>query len=224
MSRYAITCTLDLVHSRRRSQTWGLVLQAARDNVVYVEAFTAQLVSPNTMSDELRVVKEAQDSLRSYEELRTLREVAVQRLERARAEAVEPEPEVVEEPQAPTLQRWFPLWGGWYDTGQAEAEERAPPRIEEYLQDALKEDQEVLGVAHKDVVFSHLTMHLTRASVRLVRAQGEGGQGQLLFDIQFDDVKVRDCAVAGTSTPRPRTSPGPGPAPCWRPSPWAWCT
>jgi vacuolar protein sorting-associated protein 13D len=220
MSRYAITCTLDLVHSRRRSQTWELVLQAARDNVVYVEAFTAQLVSPNTMSDELRVVKEAQDSLRSYEELRALREVAVQRLERDRGQADEPEPEGPEEPQAPTLQRWFPLWGGWYGSGEVEVEaeeERAPPRIEEYLQDALKEDQEVLGVAHKDVVFSHLTVHLTRASVRLVRAQGEGGQGQLLFDIQFDDVKVSDWPVPSTRTPRRHTSPDPGPAPCWPP-------
>ena len=84
--RYAITCTLDLVR-QRRSHSWEEVLMAARwpsnltiihiniktttittstrDNVEYVEAFTAQLVNPNTMTEEMKVVKEAQDNLRS---------------------------------------------------------------------------------------------------------------------------------------------------------------
>ena len=38
-------------------------MTAARDNVEYVEAFKAQLFNPNTMSDELKVVKEAQDNV-----------------------------------------------------------------------------------------------------------------------------------------------------------------
>ena len=79
--RYAITCTLHLVR-QRRSHSWEEVLRAARwpsnvtiihititssirDNVEYVKAFTAQLINPNTMTEEMKVVKEAQDNLRS---------------------------------------------------------------------------------------------------------------------------------------------------------------
>ena len=62
-------------------------MTAARDNVEYVEAFKAQLFNPNTMSDELKVVKEAQDTFRSYEELRALREISVFWLEKEREEA-----------------------------------------------------------------------------------------------------------------------------------------
>ena len=49
-------------------------------------------------------------------------------------------------------------------------EVKRPPKIEEYLQDAIKEDLDVFGVSHKDVVFSHLAVHLKEASVRLLRA------------------------------------------------------
>ena len=61
-------------------------MTAAKDNVAYVEAFKAQLFNPNTMSDELKVVKEAQDSFRTYEELRALREISVFWLEKEREE------------------------------------------------------------------------------------------------------------------------------------------
>jgi hypothetical protein len=33
-----------------------------------------------------------------------------------------------------------------------------PPNIEEYLQDAIKEDNEVFGLFHQDVVFSHMSV------------------------------------------------------------------
>ena len=208
--RYAITCTRDMIHRKRSSHTWGSVLQAARDNLSYVRAFTAQLDNPNTMSDELKVVKEAQDSLRSYEELRALREISAYWLEKAGPDTTLEGPDdssndtanTTEGPQpAPTLQRWFPLWTGWYETEEAEGQDRidgpdkegtpAPPEIEEYIQDVINEGQEVFGVAHKDVVFSHLAVHLKQASVQLRRAQsGEAEQGQLLFDFQFHDVKA----------------------------------
>ena len=184
----------------------------------YVDAFKAQLLNPNTMSDELKVVKEAQDNFRSYEELRALREISVFWLEKEREERTVVgigEEEETEEKAAPTLQRWFPLWGGWYgaengdgettgpDEGSddgtemvvqeiQEEELKRPPKIEEYLQDAIKEDLDVFGVSHKDVVFSHLAVHLKEASVRLLRAKvGEPLQGgQLLFHAQFNDVKA----------------------------------
>ena len=52
------------------------MLAAARDNVAYVEAFKAQLSNPNTMTDEQKVLKEAQDNFRTYDELRALRKTS----------------------------------------------------------------------------------------------------------------------------------------------------
>ena len=74
---YAITSTLELIHSRRKANTWDSVMTCARDNVKYVEAFMAQLENPTMMSEELKVIKEAQDAFRTYDELKALREIAV---------------------------------------------------------------------------------------------------------------------------------------------------
>jgi hypothetical protein len=50
--------------SFRKSQTWGSVLAAARDNVMYVAAFTAQLESPASLPEHLKLAKDAQDAVR----------------------------------------------------------------------------------------------------------------------------------------------------------------
>ena len=76
--QYAITCTLDVIHSRRKANTWDSVLSAAKNNVSYVRAFMAQLENPTMMSEEDdKVIKETQDSFRSYEELKELRDISV---------------------------------------------------------------------------------------------------------------------------------------------------
>ncbi len=48
----------------RKSQTWASVLEAARDNVIYVAAFTAQLENPATLPEHLKLAKDKQDATR----------------------------------------------------------------------------------------------------------------------------------------------------------------
>jgi hypothetical protein len=48
----------------RKSQTWASVLEAARDNVIYVAAFTAQLENPATLPEHLKIAKDKQDAIR----------------------------------------------------------------------------------------------------------------------------------------------------------------
>ena len=67
-----------------------------------------------------------------------------------------------EEQTSSALQLWFPLWGGWYDAENRGEELEQPPEIKEYLQDAIKEDNEVFEIAHKDFVFSHMSVHLNK--------------------------------------------------------------
>ena len=203
---YAITCTLDVIHSRRVANSLENVLSCARDNVKYVEAFMAQLDNPTMISEEHKLVKETQDSLRSYDELKVLREIAVYWVERQQVKSVPTTPERKVSTQvtpvlspsgddvaSPTLQRWFPLWGGWYNSDQAqvdtEQQQPGPVQLEEYLQDAIKEDQEVLGVSHKDVVFSHVSIDLKQLTIQLCRSKSKKESNQL-FEFEFQDVKV----------------------------------
>ena len=87
------------------------------------------------------------------------------------AAVLTPSETAAEEQTSHTLQRWFPLWGGWYDAENRGEKLEQPPEIEENIQDAIKEDNEVFGIAHKDVVFSHMSFHLRQASVKLIRSK-----------------------------------------------------
>ena len=213
--QYAITCTLDVIHSRRKANTWDSVLSAARNNVSYVKAFMAQLENPTMMTEEDKVIKEAQDSFRSYEELKELREISVYWVQKRISDqrnSVSSSPSrkssqaspqkspplmspASDAPQAdevttPTLQRWFPLWGGWYNTEASEASEtEARPELEEFLQDAMKEEHEVFGVSHKDVLFSHVSIDLRQAVIKLTRSK-TGQETSPLFEFEFQNVKV----------------------------------
>jgi hypothetical protein len=71
---------------------------------------------------------------------------------------VTPTETAAEEQAFPTLQRWFPHRGGWCDSMNRGEYHVKPPNIEEYLQDAIKEDNEVFGLFHQDVVFSHMSV------------------------------------------------------------------
>jgi hypothetical protein len=60
-----------MVHNRRRACPWDTVITSARDNILYVKAFMAQLENPTTVTEEMQLVRQA------YEELKALREIAV---------------------------------------------------------------------------------------------------------------------------------------------------
>ena len=206
--QYAITATLDLIIARRRANTWPSVLASARDNVAYVKAFMEQLENPTMVSEDMKNVKESQDNSRSYDELKALREIAVfwvEKKQHQRKVSSTPEKKVSragsaqgdspsspgtpgEEVASPTLQRWFPLWGGWYDSSGTD-EATKPVELEEYLQDAMKEDNEVLGISHKDVVFSHITINLHQVKFQLMRSSAKC-EASKLFEVEFENVKV----------------------------------
>ena len=204
--RYALTCTVTLVRARATATTWPAVLATARDNISYVAAFSAQLENPAMVTEEMKEVRAEQDGRRSYDELKALREISVYWVERKLSEnssgvsslssptlPSQPEPGGQEELSSPTLQRWFPLWGGWYSSPQQVEQEQpaGPVQLEEFLQDAIKEDTEVQGVSHKDVVFSQLSVQLTRASIQLVRAATSTATKQTLFEFEFQAVEAR---------------------------------
>ena len=58
--KYAITCTVDSIHKDRERNTLSSLLTAARDNVVYVEAFMDHLEHPAALAEHLKVAKDYQ--------------------------------------------------------------------------------------------------------------------------------------------------------------------
>ena len=80
--QYVITCEMERIHERNNVTSWESVLQKARDNVKYVQAFKSYLENPVVFDEELKEHKDSMDLLRSYDELKVLREQAVLLLER----------------------------------------------------------------------------------------------------------------------------------------------
>ncbi len=106
---------------------------------------------------------------RSYEELKALREIAVVHLRRRLGEGGGGGKRTpATSPQGASAAAW--LWGGWYSAPPSSPTAVQPPltsapspttaaqpppltRGEEVFLQALQQESEVMGVAHKDVVF-----------------------------------------------------------------------
>jgi hypothetical protein len=106
---------------------------------------------------------------RSYEELKALREIALVQLRRRLGEGGGGKSTPAGSPQGGGAAAW--LWGGWYSappsspTAAQAPLSSAPPsspttaqpppltKGEEVFLQALQQESEVMGVAHKDVVF-----------------------------------------------------------------------
>ena len=66
-----------MVHTSRRACTWDTVITCAKDNILCVEAFMAQLENPTMVTEEMQVVRGAQNNTMTYKQLKVLGEIAV---------------------------------------------------------------------------------------------------------------------------------------------------
>lgn len=217
--QYAITCHMEAIHDRHFSASWDSVLQKARDNVKYIQAFKKYLENPVVFDTDLREHKDAMDVSRSYSELKTLRDQAVLLLERelyplsssAAAAAIRTISETTQEGAdedigdkdtvaQSTLQRWFPLWGGWYaaneDPQQHQQQPQEPPNanlnessLEDEIMGALADEAANL-VPFKDVIFMQTSFSLSKGITRLFSNTGATTKKRLLFEFEFTETKV----------------------------------
>ena len=185
---YAITSHMQDIHEKNISSSWEKVLECARENIKYVEAFQSYLKNPVVVDEELRETKTRNDACRSYVELKILREIAVERL----VKQSNPDPKSEEKDEAPAqsvLQSWFPLWWGWHETSP-EGDENPQDLSTSFLEDELMEvlDKAPLSVTpYKDAVFCQLAVSIDKCLIKLERAFP---QPSLLFDLEFDKTKM----------------------------------
>ena len=247
---YVITCHMEVIHERNKAASWRTVLTKARENVKYVEAFKKYLENPVVFDSELKEHKEDMDSTRSYEELKALREQAVLLLKKEREEPDEaskitptseesrslvkdedvdagdnPNENPAPPPQS-LLQRWFPLWGGWYGDPQEAPDDDDEEELDifgdthagadKYNRSADQStlEDEIMGaladevtnlVPYTDVIFAQLSFTLKKGTTRLLSCSPSSpltststSKRRLLFEFEFTDTKV-DCET------RPRT-------------------
>ena len=230
--QYAITCYLEEIRRKEDNKKLSAVLQKCRENVEYVTAFKRYLDNPMALDLESKECKNAQDVSRSYEELKILRELAIFYLKRERSEIGNVKSNSQEfsqssdddldtkssngalnthqtKPAQSLLQRWFPLWGGWYSTTDTEDNnvENAQPSLdvdkhdetgeanktllEGEIMDALADEANI--VPYKDVIFAQLGFSLKRGTIQLYSKKSfsdRTSSRRLLFEYEFTDTKV----------------------------------
>nr|XP_045619802.1 vacuolar protein sorting-associated protein 13D-like isoform X1 [Procambarus clarkii]XP_045619809.1 vacuolar protein sorting-associated protein 13D-like isoform X1 [Procambarus clarkii] len=121
--QYPIQCHLDRINKKYIGRNWPMAQQRARDIVKYVQVYSEHLRNPATVSTECKAHKLQVEQELNFNELRSLREIAMERvgkeLELLRETKPYTTPTVPEETSPihsgeGILQRWFPAWGGWY--------------------------------------------------------------------------------------------------------------
>ncbi|XP_063232383.1 intermembrane lipid transfer protein Vps13D [Bacillus rossius redtenbacheri] len=188
---YAARCSVPGWRPRPAVRSWEQALARARDNVAYVGACAGLLASPAaTLAPEARLLKEAVEAERGYEELRALREVALRKVQAQRSA---PAPGA----GRGTLLQWFPQLWGWSNTA-------APPgpdplagkeaEIEEEILDVLADSMENNTLLRRDTVFGQFNLTLRKGTFHLctVREGGEGDAGRVkpVISLEFEDMGV----------------------------------
>ncbi|KAF2348219.1 Vacuolar protein sorting-associated protein 13 N-terminal domain [Trinorchestia longiramus] len=79
--QYAMQCHLDNIHAKYVNANWDFVLERSSDLVKYVDAYTQQLLQPNTVLISNKQIMNKLEQVLGFSELKALREVAMRRVE-----------------------------------------------------------------------------------------------------------------------------------------------
>nr|XP_002733622.2 PREDICTED: vacuolar protein sorting-associated protein 13D-like [Saccoglossus kowalevskii] len=211
--KFAINATLHCVQERNNKQCWFYILNRGSNNVRYVHAYTHYLTNP-TMAGELKEHKDLMETELSFEELRILREVAMERIKRvevlteaARKVIEKKEQQALqqqqEQYQGGVFQRWFPGWGGWYSYPTAEDPSGISPSggtapsvpsviDEEEMMAAFGDSSDDDTFMKRDNVFALLNFSLNTGTFRLSdnSPSRPGTTKQPIMELKFDTVNL----------------------------------
>ncbi|XP_054162795.1 intermembrane lipid transfer protein VPS13D-like [Oppia nitens] len=106
--KFAVDCIMSAYRERKRRRNWQFVLGRARDCVKYCDVYYNHLLHPETLTREMRLIKERIEYELSYEEICCLREIVFSNCDKSQQNI---------EIQTPSgnylsLNYWF---SGWYN-------------------------------------------------------------------------------------------------------------
>ncbi|XP_077998114.1 intermembrane lipid transfer protein VPS13D-like [Glandiceps talaboti] len=215
--KFAFNSILNKIKERNKRLQTSYVLKRAKDNVQYVEAYTQYLTNP-TLTGDLMEHKEKTEIELTFDELRILREVAMERVRKEEALAVAAKEKIDSEQlqlqkeeqqyQSGTFQRWFPGWGGWYSSSSATPETSPTStgmsavdgtaslnkdEIEEEILDALGDNSDDDTFMKRDNIFALLTFSLQSGTFKLNEDSATTGSSvtkQGILELEFAGVNM----------------------------------
>lgn len=159
--------------------TWDQCLIRARENVSYVKMYMdllSNIVCPSNLTGDLKELKNKVEWERGYDELRSLREVAMFRIKSPSAISVN---EKLSNTGGSTLFQWFPQWWGWYSTTENLEDVKTPcteekpkidpqlGQIEDEILDVIADTVENNTILRRDTVFGQFNFSLNEGNIRL---------------------------------------------------------
>ncbi|XP_050302982.1 intermembrane lipid transfer protein Vps13D isoform X2 [Anthonomus grandis grandis] len=177
----------------RPRPTWERSLEMARQNVKYVQVYKKLLITPAVaLTAEEKKIKDQVEWDREYEDLRALREVAMNSV-------TLPTNNTSQSPSRgrSMLESWFPQWMGWYSTSSAESPESG--QLEGEILQVLADTAENNTVFKRDAVFGQFTFCLKNGTLSLCTLDKEIEESSPMIELEFKNLLL-------TLSSKPRSS------------------
>ncbi|KAL0131079.1 hypothetical protein PUN28_002577 [Cardiocondyla obscurior] len=189
--KYAVRCYLGR-NALKPKPTWKDVLVKARENVCYVQTYTKMLGSPTSiLPPEIKLLKEKIENERSFDELRVLRELGMEKVKPAKSRQ---EPDMNMPQGRGMLEQWFPQWWGWYSktphssngTQNGNSSTTFDGELLDVLADTVNDDT----LLHRDTVFGQFNFALVQGAISLCTAKDESNNKRTVIELKFERVNL----------------------------------
>lgn len=171
--KYAVDANLQSWRESRKRENWEFVLERAKMNCRYFEAYFNYLVQPDELTKEVKQLKDQVECEFSFDELRILRDVAFKAYQKSYPEQTSSKSKG--EGWGYYLSSWLPSWVSGSDPnssidGTFELTEKASigSALEEELIDAMNLASDDMHCYSKDALFAQINFSLEKASALLL--------------------------------------------------------
>ncbi|KYQ55282.1 Vacuolar protein sorting-associated protein 13D [Trachymyrmex zeteki] len=189
--KYAARCHLGR-DALKPKPSWKNVLLRARENICYVQAYAKLLGTPTSiLSAEIKTLKEKVENERNFDELRVLRELAMEKVRPAKSQ----QESNMNVPQGRgMLEQWFPQWWGWYSktphssngTQNGSSSTTFDGELLDVLADTMNDDT----LLRRDTVFGQFNFALVQGAVSLCTEKDESNGRKTVIELKFERVNL----------------------------------
>ncbi|KAG7207931.1 hypothetical protein KM043_009519 [Ampulex compressa] len=185
--KYASQCHLGR-DALKPKLTWEDMLQRAKENIAYVEAYTKLLGTPTTiLPTETKQLQEKVEQERNFDELRVLREIAMYRMKPPRT--LQNSNVNVPQPRG-MLEQWFPQWWGWYSKTPHANTQTTSSTFDGELLDVLADTIDDDTLLRRDTVFGQFNFTLSKGAISLCAAKNGSESITTVIELQFERVTL----------------------------------
>lgn len=184
--KYAVRCHIGK-DALRPKLSWKDILQKGKENILYVENYAKLLGTPtNVLSPDIKQFKEKIEQERSFDELRILREIAMQRIKPPKI--IQNSNVNVPQPRG-MLEQWFPQWWGWYSKTSNTNTQSTSSTFDGELLDVLADTIDDDTLLRRDTVFGQFNFTLSKGTFSLCTMKNNENT-KAIIELQFERVNL----------------------------------